>query len=643
MEIPREHQHQVSEEPTPDWVIRHPVKPPPSGDRGGSALELLLRDGQRNLETATYYHRIAFHLPNFVSVQTGSRIEIEFSPDVEKLLIHEIQIRRGDEVINLRATLSPRILNREEEMERLVFNGRLLVVCVPNDVRAGDVIDYSYSLQAIKPSLFGGVSGRFILQGDFSAEAIRCRLLYRADRTIYAMPHKCEVPAQTAYTETGLVDCRWEADGIKSREMEKGVPQSALPFGWIDYGEFPTWEEVAQSAARLFAASDEPLPAALATWLAQLQASGATPEQVILQIARYVQESVRYVSVSIDEHTHKPYPISVILERHYGDCKDKSILLCRLLREAGHEAAPVLVHSKLRGKATEGLPRPWAFNHAIVRLEHGEKTYWIDPTLAYQGGGLESLWHPPYGIALRMDSPGAALEIIPSSSVPNMVTHDECIKIRLPEGTAELRIIRSFTGKSADEMRAHLATLGLAELDRTLVTDYKQPYRKVALQAPSTSQDNREQNQITLTHSLLLSDFWTLVKGAQPTWQMRFPVHGIRRVLQVPENEKRILPFRTSHPLQIRASMEIRLTAAFKPQRMQGIVHSAAFQCKYYQETSSNSCRMNLEYASIDNQVMPRELPQHIQAIRQLADLTGLSVRIPERLLSRIHHSSLRR
>lgn len=643
MEIPKEHQHQITEERMPDWIVRHAVKPPPSDERGGSALKSLLRDTQHNLETATVYHRIVFHLPNFVSVQNGSRLEIEFSPDQEKLLIHEIQIRRGNETIDQLPTLIPRVLNREEEMERLVFNGRLLAVFVPNDVRAGDVIDYSYSLQDIGPPLLGGFSGRFILQGDFSAEAIRRRLLYRADRTIYAVPHKCDVVAQATYTEKGLVDCRWEADGIKSREMEKGVPQAASPFGWIDYGEFATWEDIARAAAGFFEAPDEPLPSMMVDWLTQLQASCAAPELLILEIVRYVQEKIRYVAVAIDGHGWRPYSIATILERHYGDCKDKSILLCRLLREAGYDAVPVLVNTKLREKATEGLPRPWAFDHAIVRLRHQERTYWIDPTLSYQGGRLESLWHPAYGIALRMNSSGAALEKIPPSMVPNTVTHDECVKIRLPEGTAELRVVRTFTGKSADEMRAYLARFGLAELDRMLIADYKKPYRVVALQSPSTTQDNREQNQFTLIHNLLLNDFWTHVKGAQLAYRVRFPVHGIRRVLRVPENEKTKLPFRTSHPLQIRASMEIRLTSAFRPRRTQGIIKSTAFQCKYFQETSSNSCRMNLEYASLANQVLPKDLPQHIQAIQQLAELTSLYVGLPERAISHAHHPSLRR
>ncbi len=89
-----------------------------------------------------------------------------------------------------------------------------------------------------------------------------------------------------------------------------------------------------------------------------MRAGAASPEEFILQVIRYVQEHIRYVAVAIDEHTSKPYDLPTILERHYGDCKDKAVLLCRLLREAGYDAVPALVHSQLRENSVRGLPQP---------------------------------------------------------------------------------------------------------------------------------------------------------------------------------------------------------------------------------------------------------------------------------------------
>jgi hypothetical protein len=344
MEIPREHQHHLSEGPVPDWIVRHPV-PPPGRLDGSAAQAALLFDHQFHVENGTYFRRCAYFLPNSLSVQTGSRIEIGFAPDSEHLILHEIVIRRGNEVIAAHAGQELRVLHREAQMERFTFDGRLLAVILLNDVRVGDIVDYSFSHRATREPLFGRIFGRFNLRGEINVEAVRNRLVYQTGRTIYAVPHNWEIPAHAVYTADGLIDSRWDANQVERCEIEPRTPLSAIPHGWIDYGEFATWDEVAEAEARLYPPADEPLPPPMAEWVAQVQAALPSPDQFVTHVLRYVQEDIRYVSVSIDEHTHAPYPVSTILERRFGDCKDKSVLLCRLLGEAGYDATPALVHT----------------------------------------------------------------------------------------------------------------------------------------------------------------------------------------------------------------------------------------------------------------------------------------------------------
>ena len=112
-----------------------------------------------------------------MAVQYNSRIETEFSPEREQLVIHTLQIYRGGEIIDLKPTQLVQVLNREAQMEHFIFDGRLLAVFLLYDVRPGDTIDYSYSLHATKPPLFGKLSGRFVLRGGFSAKTVRCRIV----------------------------------------------------------------------------------------------------------------------------------------------------------------------------------------------------------------------------------------------------------------------------------------------------------------------------------------------------------------------------------------------------------------------------------------------------------------------------------
>jgi hypothetical protein len=637
MEIPREHQHLISEEAPPAWAVRYETKAPTTTQRDGAVHPLLLRDVQINLETATSYRRIVYHLPNLVSVQHGSRIEIEFSPEVERLVIHEFCIRRGDASIDLRPLMSLRVLNRETRMERFVFNGRLLAVFVPNDVQAGDTIDYSYSLQATKQPLFGRTSGRFVLQADFSADANRCRLLYGPQRTIYAVPHNFQLQPKTAYTADGLVDCRWELDGVKPLQVETATPTWALPYRWIDYGEFATWEEVADAASLLYVQLQDPLPPQTADWLRQVQAGATSPENFIIQVQRYVADNIRYVAIGIDEHTCKPYDIATILERRYGDCKDKAILFCRLLREAGYDAVPALVHADLKEHAIGPLPRPGAFNHCIARLRLEGKTHWFDLTIDHQGGGLGAVWHPPYGMALVLNSPGEALERMAPASQPRAISSEEFVKVRLPEGVAELRVTRIFTGAAADDMRRRLAEDGLVETDRFIVKSYERLYRGVAIQSPTTVEDHRGPNRLTMVYNLVLNDIWVCGNARPPISRAYFPVRGIQRVLTLAKGEKSELPLSIQHPIHLRASLEIRLPAAFVPHRKQGVITSPAFTCKFFQETSSNSHKVNLEYTSTKDHVLAKDIAAHAKALGQLSQLATQSVSVPERAISRVN------
>jgi hypothetical protein len=569
-------------------------------------------------------------------VQHGSRIEIEFSPESEQLIIHTINVHRAEGVVNLRPGQSVRVLHREREMERFVFNGRLLAVLLLDSIRAGDTVDYSYSLQATKEPLFGRTTGRFLVQSTFAAQALRCRLVYQPQRLIFAQPHNCALKPEVTLTPDGLVDCRWQLDGIKPLATEEDTPPWALPFCWIDYGEFGNWEEVAQAASRLFIEFDQPLYPELSSWVHEMQRNASSPEEFIIQIIRYVQDQVRYVAVAIDEHACKPYDIATILGRHYGDCKDKTILLCQFLREAGFDALPVLVHSDFRGSAAQGLPSPSAFNHAIARLRHDGRTHWIDGTLMNQGGRLGNISHAALGIGLVLCSPGEALEAIPASPSVDLASYDELAKVHSRDGLVELRISRVFTGAAADGIRHLVSSIGLEEIERRLIVDYQAAYgEEVSLAFPVTFEDRRGDNRITLIHNLMLANIWKPANRTSSVNQARFIVHGIQGVLRLPKEPIRVFPYLVGHPLNLSASLEVRLPSAFKPQRSYGVIRSPAFQCKHVAEVASNWARTNFEYISTMDHVTVKDLGRHAEAIKQLARLATTVVTIPENKVSR--------
>ena len=96
--------------------------------------------------------------------------------------------------------------------------------------------------------------------------------------------------------------------------------------------------------------------------------------------------STHYVALEFGIYSYKPYPVSQIYARRFGDCKDKASLMIALLRAAGIEAEIALVRTRSLGDVTAAPASIALFNHAIVYVPKYEM--WLDGTAEYAGREL---------------------------------------------------------------------------------------------------------------------------------------------------------------------------------------------------------------------------------------------------------------
>ncbi|MFO7736733.1 MAG: transglutaminase domain-containing protein [bacterium] len=119
--------------------------------------------------------------------------------------------------------------------------------------------------------------------------------------------------------------------------------------------------------------------------LAEKLTSGAeNKHEAIDNIFHFVAQEIRYQQ---DYATYiagvKPHSAPRVLERGYGDCKDKSVLFIQLAAEAGIDVDYVLIRTTTSGKILKEIPNQ-QFNHAIVYIpeqEGIEKGFFMDPTV----------------------------------------------------------------------------------------------------------------------------------------------------------------------------------------------------------------------------------------------------------------------
>src|SRR5207248_2540777 len=87
------------------------------------------------------------------AVQNASEITFDFDPSYQQLVIHDIAVIRGKETIHELDPASIRIIEKEDEAHDRIYDGILSAIAFVKDVRPGDVLDYSWSLQGANPLL----------------------------------------------------------------------------------------------------------------------------------------------------------------------------------------------------------------------------------------------------------------------------------------------------------------------------------------------------------------------------------------------------------------------------------------------------------------------------------------------------------
>ena len=179
-----------------------------------------------------------------------------------------------------------------------------------------------------------------------------------------------------------------------------------LHFAW---GGGREWRDVGEWHLDLSASV--PRDAAAVRALAQELAQGLeTPRQKLEAALAFLRRKVRYVAVEVGIGGYRPSAPGEVLERKWGDCKDKSYLLIDLLREMGIEAHPMLILLDRHRRIDPDFPSPGSFNHLIVAVDTeglevepedpvSEGYLFLDPTQTRGGiGWLHAGVQDQYGL-----------------------------------------------------------------------------------------------------------------------------------------------------------------------------------------------------------------------------------------------------
>jgi transglutaminase-like putative cysteine protease len=605
--------------PAPAWVERLPVdtafEVPRVDARFG--MYALLSDHQvrvRDGSTTEYFRRIR-KVVSSSGVQHASELSFDFDPSYQHLVLHDVALLRGTARIEELQPDEVRIIEKEADSDDKIFDGVLTAIVFLKDVRPGDVIEYSWSLEGSNSLLGGKYADDFDLSSSLPTQRLRHRLLFPAKRPLhYRSTLASFEPRATQHgDEKELV---WERKNVTAIETEDGTPDWFDPFESVQVSEFESWHEVGQWAMALFQL-DPGSTTAVKALADRIRNEHPNQQERVLAAIRFVQDDIRYLGIEMGRNSHEPHQPSVTLAQRWGDCKDKAFLLAALLRELGVEAYPALVNTKLRHELDRQLPSPFLFDHVITQVNAGSKTRWIDATLADQGGTLDTIETPDDERALVVRPETSALTKIVTLQQGSVLV-EQTYTATDYTSPVKLEVRSTHSGHDADDMRAWLASRSLSDVAKEHLNRYAADQPKIRAAGLPKINDDRVKNVIVIRESYAIQDLW---KDEAWTYYPR----AIERHLHRPETMIRSMPLDFPYPLSVTQKMVFHLPETLDIESETHVVESPAFRYESSVAIDGHTLTVTHQLHALRDSLTAAQIPDHLAKLNEVWSQLGFT------------------
>lgn len=622
--------------PVPAWVVPHPI--PDTKMTGAAVIRLSEAQFMVGSVRETFVRRV-FQIKDSSALNEFGQLSIDFAPEYQTLALNSLRIIRNGTTIDKRNTVPVRFLQRETGLEQGVYNGIISASFLIDDLRVDDIVELAYTVTGSNPvfgnKFFDSASWTQSLPNEVRHVVVN----YPANRNIryrfLGLPAGQAAP-QPAKTHNGdMIRLAFEQHQIPATAIETLIPVGYDPLSWLEFSEYGSWKEVAEWAANLF--TDTSTAAGITPEMAGIPSS-ATTEEKVSKALQYVQNEIRYFSIALGENSHRPAQPSVTMQRRFGDCKDKSLLLTSLLKQLGIKATPVLVSTFRRNNVHSLLPSPSAFDHAIVQVEVNGKQYYLDPTRVGQVGKLEMMGQPLAGAeVLVADAKTSDLSVIDNtqtlSKIPGTVLA-ESMTITDFNKPAVFESRYTLTGKDAELVR-FIRMRFPEQYNKALFEDTTRRYPMARRAADPVFKDDQEENQIEIVQR------YTIDKAAESDrggWYVKYLPANMFGVLKRPDSIDRKTPLAIpAFPFHARYSFEVTLpenvSVIVDPQSRQ--VSNRYFKLQAAEKFRGNVSRFDAELRIVADSVPPSALQDFAQGLRETNNLIRGYVWIPESSIKR--------
>lgn len=607
----------------PAWVV--PVAVASDGaiaPRGHVAY--VLHDQQVRVEAqgSVLYMHAARRALDGRGVEQLAHVSINFDPSYQRLTLHALNVIRGGKVLPRLGSTRIQVLQRETELEYLIYDGSMTASAMLDDVRIGDVVEYAYSIAGSNPVFRNQAAGMMGVAWSVPVEHAFSRLVAPSSRAVGVTPHATALKPVVTDAD-GYRDYRWDQRNVPGLPEENDMPGWHDPYGRVQWSEFADWAAVVHWALPLYRRPAD-LGPALREQVARIAAEHRDPAGRAAAVLKLVQREIRYLGIEVGAGSHAPSPPALVYQRRFSDCKDKALLMVALLEALGIDAAPALVNTELTSGVAGLAPTPYAFNHVLVRVTLAGQTYWLDPTRALQAGDLAHLYQPDYGQALVLANGTTNLVPMaqPDAVRPKRVASVFDLRAGIDQPVA-YTVNTTLRGAAADGMRANMAS-DQAEIARHYVEFYARSYPGLAAAGALEVGDEQARNTLTVVEKYTIPAIWTR-NGAKKRREAQIELSDIEDVLKAPEVVNRTAPLKIAFPFELVETVEVLLPSAWNLKTYKDVVEHPAFDFSYEVSKSDDGRRLLITayYKALRDHVTPADMASYEARLKQARNALG--------------------
>lgn len=543
----------------PTWLFR--LKPDlgkvPAAREISNGYYLELIDLQTNVPAQAEYTHFIRHIVNETGVQNASEVSVEFAPDYQHVIFHQISVIREGKIVSTLKASQIKVVQEETSSGDFQYNGIKRAFVVLKDVRSNDRIDVAYTVAGFNPVYKGHFTNEFYFYSGVSVSNY-----FQTIITTKAHPlnfkYFNEAPSPRRFHHDDTLMYFWQDPPLKAPETSNTAPTWYSRYNSVSVTEYKSWKEVADWGMDLFQHYQVPLSPLVKNKVADLmKKAGGDKTQFASLATRFVQDEIRYLGMEIGIYTHKPHDPGQVYSQRYGDCKDKAFLLAMMLREAGINAYVALLSTTLTTGLVKEDPAPHKFNHVIVAIDNGKGYQFIDATISSQRGAFNDIFVPAYGYALVLRSETTALDEVTPGKIKKSDVRERLFVKYKEAGPSMLEADTYYDGGSADFNRNTFTGSSLTNLQDNFLRYYNRYYDSVEVEKELVVTDDPVKNQLQVSESYRLPALWKTRENGKEYFSSIS--HGLLEFFPNPGNSYKKGPLSLPFPLDAHYSLELHL------------------------------------------------------------------------------------